>query len=515
MDRIAAEGTEFTRFHVSPVCAPTRSALLTGRYNVRCGVHGVTAGRETMRSEETTIAEALRPAGYSTALYGKWHLGEHYPYVPHAQGFDEFIGFRTGHWVNYWDSQFERNGQPYPMKGYVTEALTGHALRFMDSHRTKPFFLYLAYNVPHTPFQVPERYWKQFASLDLDDRTKAVYALTKCLDDQIGRLMKQVDDNTLVVFLSDNGPAGQRYNVGLRGAKGSVYEGGTRVPFLVRWPGRVPAGKRVDRIAAHIDVYPTLLDVCGVTAPKGFPIDGRSLMPLVNGTATNWPDRPLFVHAERPADPSAVYPGAVRTQRFNLVNGKELYDVSVDPGETNDVSAKEPGQAARLKAVYEDWFRDALPPGGFKRLPIPVGYTEENPVKMKAPQAYLSGGARFHGGNGFAHDWAESLDGPQAQVAWDIDVVTAGRYQVTLLYLASEPGLDVKVSAATSSIDAKVPKATSMEPKPARDVLPRAETPEMNWGEMRAGVLEIPKGRTRLTVRAPKTQLKEVWLERL
>ena len=151
LDRLGAEGVEFTRFYVSPVCAPTRSALMTGRYNMRCNVHGVTGGMETMRPEETTIAETLRGAGYRTAIYGKWHLGQHYPYVPHARGFEQFIGFRTGHWINYWDPRLEENGQPHPVKGYITEALTDLGIRFLEEHRSQPFFLYMAYNVPHAP----------------------------------------------------------------------------------------------------------------------------------------------------------------------------------------------------------------------------------------------------------------------------------------------------------------------------------------------------------------------------
>ena len=310
-----------------------------------------------MRASEVTLAEALRPAGYSTALLGKWHLGENYPYVPHAQGFDEFIGFRTGHWGNYWNPQFEKNGKPYPLKGYVTEALTDLAIRYIDSHQHDPFFLYLAYNVPHSPFEVPERYWNRFRETKgVTPQTAAAYALTACLDDQLGRLMKHLDDrnladDTIVIFLGDNGPNTDRYTCGLRGRKGSVYEGGTRSPMSMRWQKRLPAGKKVDRIAAHIDLFPTLLDLTGAKAPDGPKIDGVSLRPLLEGDGTHWPERMLFAHAEPAKNPSGMYPGAVRTQQFNLVNGTELYDVSLDPGESRNVALEHAEKAAELKSA--------------------------------------------------------------------------------------------------------------------------------------------------------------------
>ncbi len=509
MDRLAGQGIEFTRFYVSPVCAPTRCSLLTGRYNVRCGVHGVTAGMETMPTEETTIAEALRPAGYRTALYGKWHLGSHYPNVPHAQGFDEFIGFRTGHWINYWDPKLERNGKPHPMKGYITEVLTDQAMRFLEANRSDPFFLYLAYNVPHAPYMVPAKYWDEFKNLDLPERSRAAYALTKCLDDNLGRLMARLDElklaeDTILIFLSDNGPAGVRYTAGLRGAKGSVYEGGNREPFFIRWTGHLPAGKKIDTIAAHIDIYPTLLDMCGVAQPKGLPIDGRSIYPLLKGDAKNWPDRMLFVHAEKRNNPSDMYPGTVRTQRFNLVSGKELYEIPVDPGETTNVADKYPEVTKKLRAAYENWYKDALPKGGFQRVPIPVGYDEENPAWLPAPEGYLHGGIKYYGEAGFAHDWFTNWKSTDDWVHWDIDVAHGGNYEISLNYLcaAADIGAKVEVRAAGASASTEITDATPMEPVKMRDVAPRTETPEMHWKVMRVGVLRLPAAKTRLEVRA-------------
>lgn len=330
MDRIAAEGAQFHRFYVSPLCSPTRASLLTGRYHIRCGTHWVTSGRETLRLDETTVAKALRPAGYRTALFGKWHLGENYPYVPSSHGFDEFVGFREGNCLTYFDGIFERDGRPQLTQGYITDYLTDEAISFLEHNQNQPFFLYLPYNAPHTPYQVPEEYYYKYKSMKLSPETAGVYAMIERIDENLGRLLTALDnlrlaENTVVIFLGDNGLNGTRFNAGLRGAKGSVYEGGIRVPFFVRWPGKIPAGQRVAQMASHINVYPTILDLCGVTPPRALPIDGLSLRPLLEGTAAKWPDRLIYTFNWRPNHPTAMYPGSVRSQRYSLIDGHQLF----------------------------------------------------------------------------------------------------------------------------------------------------------------------------------------------
>ncbi|MQY63441.1 MAG: sulfatase-like hydrolase/transferase, partial [Calditrichaeota bacterium] len=264
MDRIAAEGARFERFYVSPVCAPTRAALLTGRYCLRTGTHGVTRGQENMRSDEVTNAEVFKQAGYATGCFGKWHNGAHYPHHPNGQGFDEFFGFCAGHWNNYFDTTLDRNGQPVETKGYISDVLTNASMAFIEQNRKRPFFCYLPYNAPHTPWQVPDRYFDKYKAKGLDDETACSYAMTECLDDNIGRLLGQLDElnlagDTIVLFLTDNGPNTDRYNGGMKGRKGSVNEGGVRVPLFIRWPGHIRPGTYVKPIAAHIDLLPTLV----------------------------------------------------------------------------------------------------------------------------------------------------------------------------------------------------------------------------------------------------------------
>jgi arylsulfatase A len=509
LDGLASQSTEFSRFYVSPVCAPTRASLLTGRYNVRCGVHGVTGGRETMPVEEVTVAETFRKSGYRTSLIGKWHLGELYPNVPHAQGFDEYIGFRTGHWNNYFDSTLEKNGKPYPTRGFITDFLTDEALAFCNRNRENPFLLYVAYNAPHSPFQAPENALARFREAKMPIELASVYAMIENLDSNIGRLLAgldrlQLSDNTIVVFLTDNGPAGQRFNAGLRAAKGSVYEGGVRVPMFIRWPGRIESGRKVDTIAAHIDIYPTLTDLCGVERPRTPAIDGLSLRPLLESKAASWPDRSIFTHREVPRQPDAMYPGAIRTQRYNLINGKELYDISSDPGETTDLSAKLPEKVRELRGRYEDWFKTAISERGFRHLPLPVGHPEENPAVLPATQAYFDGELKFHNVNGYAHDWITGWSRVEDSVWWEIDVARAGVFDIALRYLCAADSLGAEISVTAGGIERKasITKATPTQPLADRNLVEIAHYKTMDWGTLPAGSFALAKGRTSLKVRA-------------
>lgn len=536
LDRLASESVEFTRFYVCPVCAPTRASLLTGRYNMKTGVHGVTGGKETMATDETTIAEAFQAAGYHTALVGKWHLGESYPHVPHAQGFDTFIGMRNGHWLEYFDSEIEKNGKPHIAKGYIADALTDEAIGIFRERRNQPVLLYLAYNTPHTPYQVPYRYWRPFTEGGMDIPLAAIYGMVANIDENVGRLLSELEtlgiaEDTIVIFLCDNGPNGARFNAGLRGTKGSVYEGGVRTPFFFRWPGRVAAGRKVDTIAAHIDVYPTLADLCGVSRPAGLPVDGVSLRPLlevVSPTAiqqaeASWPQRDLFTHREREGKEDTVYPGAIRTQRYNLVNGEELYDIQQDPGETTNIAAAHPELVQAMRQRYESWFRAELAARGFQSTPLGVGYTQENPAFLPATRASFTGELRFHGRFGYSHDWITGWTDVADDVSWDIDVVSSGTYAVTLQYLcpAHSLGAELQVSAGGASASATILRPTATEPLPDRNLVLLERNVIMPWAKMPLGELRLSKGRTTLQLRCLTkpgphvADLRGLFLERL
>src|SRR5690349_19662392 len=305
IDRLAKGGARFNNFFVCPVCSPTRAEFLTGRYHPRGGVWSTSTGGERLNLDERTIADVFKAAGYATGCFGKWHNGTQYPYHPNGRGFAEYYGFTSGHWGEYFDPPLDHNGRPVRGRGYITDDLTDRALAFLGKNAAagKPFFCYLAYNTPHSPMQVPDRYWRRFekATLKLTGdktedvgHTRAALAMCENIDDNVGRIFSflrkdKLDQSTIVVYFSDNGPNGPRWNGGMKGRKGSTDEGGVRSPFLIRWPGHVMAGARIPQIAGAIDLLPTLADLAGVSVTSRKPLDGVSLKPLLLGKAKDWP----------------------------------------------------------------------------------------------------------------------------------------------------------------------------------------------------------------------------------
>jgi len=522
LDKLAAEGARFDRFFVSSVCAPTRASLLTGRYYLRTGTHGVTRGWENMRSEEVTIAEALKQAGYVTGCFGKWHNGAHYPYHPNGQGFDEFLGFCAGHWNNYFDTTLEHNGQlacpersrRVKTKGYITDVLTDSVLDFIEKHRKQPFFCYVPYNAPHGPFQVPDKYFDKYKARGLDDLLACIYAMCENLDDNIGRILKRLDelalsDNTIVLFLTDNGPNSDRYNGDMKGRKGSVHEGGVRVPLFIRWPGHIKPGINITQIAAHIDLFPTILELCGLPMPKTLPQDGISLVPLLKGEAENWPDRMLFTFRSSGGDAIGAR-GAVRTQRWRAVKDRknwELYDMEADPGQNNDVSKKYPQVGQKLSDAYEATVKDVTQ-AGFDPLPIHIGYLEWPIVTLPGHEAFLEPpskkGISYKGRSGWANDYVTNWTSTEAYPWWPVEVVRPGHFEVTLMYTCPQQnlGAKVRVEIGGKSLETVVSKAHDPEPIPSPDRVPRGEVYEKVWAPLTLGSVELAKGRTRLVVKA-------------
>ncbi|MFH1923097.1 MAG: arylsulfatase [Planctomycetota bacterium] len=542
MDRLARESTRFDRFFVCPLCTPSRASLLTGRYYLRTGVASVTRGLETLRSEEVTIAEVLKSAGYATGCFGKWHLGEHYPNHPNGQGFDEFFGMPTGHWDNYFDPVLDHNGRPVRTTGYITDVLTDAAIRFVEEHRDRPFFCYVPYNAPHTPLQVSDAYFDKYKARGLDDRTAAIYGMVENIDENLGRLIGKLDElelaeNTIVLFLSDNGPEGpegSRYNAGMRGMKGRVHEGGVRVPLFVRWPGRIRAGAVVGRIAAHVDLLPTIAELCKVPMPETRPLDGRSLVPLVEGQAGDWPDRMIFSrmpnwkrlvsYREPVIDDLEPFPAAVRTQRWRIVNegsGWELYDMTADPGQTTNVAPENPKIVDRLTNAYQAWFSDVTREP-IERPPIPVGYPERPAVELPAPEAYFTGRVRWYNQHGFAHDWLTGWTNTEDEIWWEVDVASAGRYEVTLMVTCPPEaiGTTLRVEAAGSAVEGSIQRAYDPQPvlRPSRQ---RKNRYTQTFAPLKLGQIQLGTGRVRITLKAldkPAERvcdLKSLWLERL
>src|ERR1043166_38137 len=434
VDALAKKSIELERFYVCPVCSPTRSSLLTGRYNYRTGIVDTSQGRSMMYPDELTLAEMLSSAGYRTGVFGKWHLGDNYPMRAMDQGFQEALTLKGGGigqptdppgGDHYQDPTLYRNGKAVKTKGYVSDILTNAAIDFITANRDRPFFAYIPYNAPHTPLEVPDGYLDHYKGLP--DIPARLYAMEENIDDNVGRLLAKLDElqlakNTIFIFMSDNGPQQARYNAGMRGLKGTVFDGGIRVPFFVRWPGHFEAGRKIDRIAAHIDLVPTLLEACSLARPS-VKIDGVSLLPLLKGASSARPDRTLFFQWHRGDEPQLGRSCAARTQRWKMVRlmpeqKPMLFDMANDPEEKTDVSAGNPGVVDNLALQYEDWFRDVSSTRGYAPSRIHIGSPQENPVwltrqDMRGPKA----------------GWAKEAIGH-----WEIDVERAGTYRMGILF---------------------------------------------------------------------------------
>ncbi|MEM1328467.1 MAG: arylsulfatase [Bacteroidota bacterium] len=525
LDQLAAESVRFERFYVSQVCAPTRASLLTGRYHPRTGVTGVTSRREVMRAEETTIAEVVGAAGYRTGLFGKWHNGEQYPNDPTGQGFQEFFGFTAGHWNNYFDTELTRNQESVKTEGYLPDILTDRAMNFMQTSGDQPFFCYLAYNTPHSPMQVPDDYFDRAKARGLSDYNAAVYGMVENIDDNIGRMLAQLEadgqrDNTIVLFLTDNGPNGNRYNDGMKGWKGHYDEGGVRVPLFVRYGDFEP--RQIDKLAAHIDVLPTLLDICGLKVPDAVALDGRSLLPLLEGETTDWEERSIY--SFRHGAPFTPRPGAVRTEQYRWVLGRDssisLYDMIADFGQTRDISSEQPEVVARLGAAYDSAFQSVtaqlpLPP------PIPVGHAEAKRVHLPVIEAQkVVGDLRFKEGHAWANDWIVDWNSIDEALTWEIAVQKAGNYAVEVAYTtaAENIGSVIAVECNEQQVEATISEAFDPDYMESPDRIVRKEVYEKEWARLSIGELYLPEGKQELSLRALSVlgdevaEVKGIWL---
>ncbi|MCA9174809.1 MAG: arylsulfatase [Planctomycetales bacterium] len=524
IDSLARDGARFERFFVCPVCSPTRAEFLTGRYHPRSNVYSTSAGGERMDLDERTIADVFRGAGYATAAFGKWHNGMQYPYHPNARGFDEYYGFCSGHWGDYFSPPLEHNGQLVQGNGFVIDDFTERAMAFIESHhREQPFFVYLPYNTPHSPMQVPDRFWKKFANADLAMRnrepnkenlqhTRAALAMCENIDWNVGRLLDKLDalqisDNTIVVYFCDNGPNGVRWNGDMKGRKGATDEGGVRSPLLIRWPGKIGAAQVVTPISAAIDLLPTLSQLAGVPVTPHKPLDGVSMAPLLVGDKSAVkPERLIFSHWRDRV--------SVRSQQFRLDHQGQLFDIAADPGQRTDISAKHPEETARLKQAVEQWRSEVLAecdPANDDR-PFPLGHPDYRYTQIPARDGVTRGGIvrsnRFPNCSYFTN-WKSTDD----RISWDVEVGADGEYEVEMHYAC--PADSVGSLIELSLGDARL-RATISEPHdpPVRggehDRLERAESYVKDFRPMKLGTIKLSKGRGKLSLRAVEMPGKQV-----
>ena len=514
LDRLAEEGIEFERFYVSPVCSPTRASLLTGRHFLRTGVRGTSQNYETMRADEVTIAEALKAGGYATGCFGKWHNGFYYPNNAIGQGFDEFLGFNGGYFHDYFDPVLTRdNGERVQSHGYINDVIAGAAADFIRRHRDEPFFCYVPFNTPHSPLQVNDALFEKYKQRGLSDYNAAIYGMVESIDTNVGRLLGTLEelrltDRTIVIFFSDNGPnaggTNDRYTAGLRGRKGSVHEGGVRSPFFIQYPDRFKGGRKLRQIAAHVDLFDTLIELTGVPIPKTLPRDGRSLVPLLEGRTDEWTDRLL---------PEALGGGrgAVRNQQFRLVvRGQKpgLYDIEQDPGETKDLTATHPTVADELRNAFFRWFDEATQSGpntGKERVPIPIGHPEAPFVEVPGQYCFREGekGLRFPRA-GWDWEWVTNWTNTKQYIWWDIDVVRPGRYEIAIRYTCPPSDVGSRMLFCIGDVKQKfvIDKAAEIKEITFPDRYPRWEVNDREWLTQRIDQFELKQGRMRLELRA-------------
>ena len=466
LDRLHAESVCLENYHVDPVCTPTRAALMTGRYCTRVGAWAVTEGRQLLDPRETTMAQVFAASGYRTGMFGKWHLGDTYPYAPQYRGFQDVVCHRAGGvdeignpaGNDFFDDTYYRNGKPEKFTGYCTDVWFNEALRFIQASRNNgqrtanhqpaptPFFVYLPLNAMHSPFTVAEKYSRPFMAMGHPEQRARFYGMIVNFDENLGRLLTAVREwglerDTIVIFMGDNGTAagtgaGRKaddgFNAGMRGKKGSVYEGGHRVGCFVRWPARFKGGAKVNALTNHRDWLPTLIELCGLQAPDGVKFDGQSIVPLLDGKTDNWPQRSMFI--ERQADkirPGTLQsterngvPFAVLTERWRLVGG-ELYDITTDPGQARDVAVQQRDVVKELFAAYQAHYADVMSHGG-ELVRFQIGGPEENPTAFTVRD--------WHPTEGQVIWQPEQLSDDRLFINgyWAIEVMRAGRYAIRL-----------------------------------------------------------------------------------
>ena len=511
IDSLARDGARFDRFYVCPVCSPTRAEFLTGRYHPRSGVYSTSAGGERMDLDETTVADLFRAAGYRTAAFGKWHNGMQYPYHPNGRGFEQFYGFCSGHWGHYFSPLLERNGQLTKGRGFLVDDLTSEAIRFIERHRTEPFFVYLPLNTPHSPMQVPDEYWQrvQDRSLAMHHRDgqenelhlRAALAMCENIDGNVGRLLRKLDDleltrETIVVYFHDNGPNGVRWNGDMKGRKGSTDEGGVRSPLLCRYPARIPAGRGIPQIAAAIDLLPTLCALADVAPDTNKPLDGKNLAPLLTSATPTWPhqERLLFSH----------WRGRVsaRSQRYRYDHRGQLFDLQQDPGQRTPLQA--PRVEARFQAAVEAWKRELLPELQSDERPFIVGHPGAISTQLPARDARTTGDIvrsnRFPNCSYFTN-WCSTQD----SIYWDIDVPHQGRFLVELYYTCSEANLGSTIELSFGKAKVTAPVLVAHDPPEVgaeQDRSPRQESYVKDFRPMQIGPVDLSRGSGKLTLRA-------------
>jgi len=505
LDQLASESIRFTNFHVSSFCTPTRAALMTGHYPARTGAYRTSSGRTLMHPDEQTIADLFSANQYVTGMFGKWHLGDNAPHRPQDRGFQNVLWHRCGgvgqasdYWGNdYFDDTYERNGKFEKFTGYCTDVWFSEAIKFVETNRNKPFFLYLATNAPHGPYRVDDRWSDPYREKIKWKNGAEFYGMIANFDHNMGKLRSKLADlglakNTILIFMTDNGtsnggtfekPSGlltSGYNAGMRGKKSSIYEGGHRVPFFIRWPrGGLIENRTVPHLAAHIDVLPTLAELCDLKLPDPYQPDGISFAKTLKEVdAAGHRDHLIVQYHGGPQFKILPEPwsySCILKDQWRLINGEELYDLRSDPGQRKNVADQQPDVVKKLKSYYLP-FWDSVSPR-ITPVSIDLGSPTDNPTVLSSQDWYMPlGNPPWNFGQ---ISKLVPVTGP-----WMVDVQTPGRYRITLRQWPELANRTVKAVRGKIEI-AGVTLESGIEPGTSGQVfevkLPQGKTQLKTW----------------------------------
>lgn len=521
IDDLYNESVRLVDYHVAPTCSPTRAALQSGHWTNRTGVWHTIMGRSMLRENEPTIGQVFQDAGYATAMFGKWHLGDNYPYRPEDRGYSEVlrhggggVGQTPDYWDNaYFDGSYWHNGTPVPVKGYCSDVYFDYAKKFIQTQKKadKPFLAYISTNAPHGPQHSPEEFAKPYVD-EHGVKLGHFFGMIANIDYNVGQLRQFLKDeglyeNTIFIFTTDNGTASgdKVFNASMRGKKGSAYDGGHRVPFFMHWPGGgMTTATDVKPITHAVDVLPTLIDLCGIAPPAGIDFDGRSIASLLRGKpdpGVKWDNRILITDSQRVKDPIMWKSSSVMTSKWRLINGTELYDIKSDPGQKVDVASAYPAEVRRLRDFYQGWWEELLP--SFKQdTAIYIGHPNDNPARLTSHDWITTGSTPWNQ----AHI-RKGLDKPEVTGFWNVKVHQAGKYEFRLRRWPEEANTAINAGMAPGE---PVPGVKAFRMTPGREfgTLDKAmieiagKTVTAAFGADAVDAVlttELPAGKTRLT----------------
>lgn len=506
IDGIGANGAIFERFYVSPVCSPTRAELLTGKYFVRSGVRGVTQGYERIDLGHTLMSDFFKDNEYKTGLFGKWHNGSQPPYHPNTRGFDEFYGFTSGHWGNYFSPILERNSKIVRGKGYISDDITNKAITFIKNSKD-PFFTFISFNTPHSPMQVPSSYLenkkviKQGRYKDKENvlKTKAALSMVENLDYNVGRVLDSLKkykkyENTIVIFFSDNGPNGYRWNNDLKGRKGSTDEGGVRVPFLIQWPIGIKKSIKVNQITSVMDVFPSLIELANLKSEIKF--DGESFVKNINNPKTLDDNRKIFSYWGNKI--------SIRNNNFILDSNDNLYNLNSDLEQLYPLDSFSSiyTELKSAKRKWEDSFVINYQKKKNKRA-FTVNFSEQIDTHLPARDAKINGKLKrssIHPNDSFIENWIDMDD----YILWEIDVMEKSSAEVELYYTLPEESIGTKIAIEYQN---EFYEKVLNEPYDSElfgqdyDIIVRSESYNKEFKKINMGKIKFDKGKSILKLK--------------